>query len=56
MLNLRFLGGFGLGYIVYPDWLGVSISGFKDEGADVFEFRKLLLKVFEDMMDAIDAE
>jgi len=49
-------GGFGLGYIVYPDWLGVSISGFKDEGADVYAFRKLLLNVFEDMMDAVDAE
>ena len=22
-------GGFGVGYIVYPDWMGVSISAFK---------------------------
>ena len=24
-------GGFGVGYIVYPDWMGVSISAFKVE-------------------------
>jgi len=49
-------GGFGVGYIVYPDWMGVSISGFKKDGADVVEFRETLYTIWEAMMDAVDAE
>lgn len=48
-------GGYGIGYIVYPTWVGVAISAFKNE-ADVYGFRDTLYEVWDTMMDAFEHE
>ena len=46
--------GYGVGYCVFEDWMGISISGYAQNGYCPKEFRAELYKVWDTLTKAVE--
>ena len=49
-----FKDGYGVGYCVFEDWMGVSISGYAQNGYDVNKYKKSLDTTWDILTTAVE--